>query len=152
MNRVWAYIISKSLSKEELSQLQQDGNEFVINWTAHENKLSASFEIMYQRIIIVKVNEAVHGASGCSIDKLTRFIKETEQKFKVELLNRLLVAYKIGETVEITSASNIKNLLSQNVISENTIVLNTALANENELNVWEQELKNTWLSKYLVTT
>lgn len=152
MNRVWAYIISKSLSKEELNQLQQDGNEFVINWTAHENKLSASFEIMYQRIIIVKVNEAVHGASGCSIDKLTRFIKETEQKFKVELLNRLLVAYKIGETVEITSASNIKNLLSQNVISENTIVLNTALANENELNVWEQELKNTWLSKYLVTT
>lgn len=152
MNRVWAYIISKSLSKEELNQLQQDGNEFVINWTAHENKLSASFEIMYQRIIIVKVNEAVHGASGCSIDKLTRFIKETEQKFKVELLNRLLVAYKIGETVEITSASNIKDLLSQNVISENTIVLNTALANENELKVWEQELKNTWLNKYVVTT
>lgn len=150
MSRVWAYIISKELSKEDLDSLQQSGNQFVIGWTAHENKLSAEFSILFNRIILVKVNENVHEASGCSIDKLTRFIKETEQKFNIELLNRLLVAYKIGETVEVAHASKIKELLAQNSISENTLILNTALANENDLKNWEQELKNTWLSKYLV--
>lgn len=100
--------------------------------------------------MVVKVNEDVTNASGCSIDKLTHFIKNTEVSFGVKLLNRLLVAYKNGETVEVVPASKVKELLGQNLISEETIVYNTALANENELNNWEHPLKITWLNKYLV--
>jgi hypothetical protein len=149
MNRAWAFIISKPLSDLQLSQVMEAGKRFVSSWTAHENKLAGSFEILYKRIIVVTVNEDVNGASGCSIDKLTRFIKETETAFAIELLNRLLVAYKNGNDVEVMHTSKIKALLADNTITENTIVLNTALANENELRDWEQPLKNTWLSKYL---
>jgi len=149
MNRAWSYIISKPLSDEELQQLQEAGNRFVSGWTAHESQLSASFEILYKRIIVVKVNEDVHGASGCSIDKLLRFVKEAEAAFHIELLNRLLVAYRSGNGVEVTSAPKIKELLAEHKIDENTIVLNTALANEEELMNWEQPLRTTWLSKYL---
>lgn len=98
---------------------------------------------------MVKVNEEVTGASGCSIDKLTRFVKETEQAFRVELMNRLLVAHQNGENIEITHASKIKELLNQGTVTENTIVYNTSLANDSELMDWEQPLKNTWLNKYL---
>jgi hypothetical protein len=150
MNRVWAFIISKTLSKDELNSLIGSGNNFVKGWTAHEQQLTASFEIFKDKIIIVKVNEDVTGASGCSIDKLTRFIKETEKQFNIELLNRLLVAYKTGENIEIVHAAKIKDLLSQNIITENTIIYNTAASNQNEINNWEQELKNTWLNKYLL--
>ena len=149
MSRVWAYIISKQLSKAELNALTEAGNAFVKGWTAHEQQLTASFEIFKEKIIVVKVNEDITGASGCSIDKLTRFIKETEKQFNIELLNRLLVAYKIENGVEIVHSSKIKELLSQNIISENTIVYNTSVLTQNELSNWEQELKNTWLNKYL---
>ncbi|MDO9001097.1 MAG: hypothetical protein Q7W45_15135 [Bacteroidota bacterium] len=150
MNRAWTFIISKSLSRDELNSLTELGNNFVLGWTAHEKQLTASFEIFKDKIIIVKVNEDVAGASGCSIDKLTRFVKDAETKFNIELLNRLLVAYKSGEEIEIVHSSKIKELLEQNKISENTIIFNTASNNQNELNNWEQELKNTWLVKYLV--
>lgn len=150
MNRVWTYIISKPLSKEELNSLSDSGKNFVLGWTAHEQQLTASFEIFGERIIIVKVNENITEASGCSIDKLTRFIKETEKQFSVELLNRLLVAYNTNSGIEIVHAAKIKDLLDQNKISETTIVYNTSVSNQNELNTWEQELKNTWLSKYLI--
>lgn len=149
MNRVWAYIISKPLSEADLNQIREAGIHFVTSWTAHENKLTASFNILHGRIILVKVNEDINGASGCSIDKLTRFIKETETKFSVELLNRLLVAYKNSEGVEVVHSSKIKELLADHKIFENTVILNTAVANENELSTWEQPLKNTWLSKYI---
>ena len=119
------------------------------SWSAHENKLAASFSIFKDRILIVKVNEEVHGASGCSIDKLTRFIKEAEARFGIELLNRFLVAYKNNNEAEVVHSSKIKELLAQGLISENTPVYNTAAANEQELSGWEQPLKATWLSKYL---
>ncbi len=149
MNRAWAFIISKTLSKEELSSLAEAGNKFVLGWTAHEQQLTASFEIIKEKIIVVKVNEEVTNASGCSIDKLTRFIKDAEAQFKIELLNRLLVAYKKGDTIEVVHATKIKELLEQNLISENTIIYNTSINNQNDLKNWEQALKETWLNKYL---
>ena len=136
----------------ELEQLLKAGKTFVEHWTAHDNKLSATFEIFKKRIIVVKVNEDIANASGCSIDKLTRFIKVTETMFGTELLNRFLVAYKNGENVEVVHATKVKELLAQHVLSEQTIIYNTSIANENELQNWEQALKETWLNKYLVTS
>jgi FAD synthase len=149
MGRVWIYIIGRELNDEELQQLQQAGIDFVTGWTAHENKLSGSFEIFAKRIIVVKVNEKVYEASGCSIDKLTRFIKEIEARFSVELMNRLLVAVKENDGVMIFSSSDIKKMLAEGKLSENTIVYNTSASNSEELAHWEKPLKDTWLSKFL---
>lgn len=149
MNRAWAFIISKTLSKEELNSLTEAGNKFVLGWTAHEQQLTASFEIIKEKIVVVKVNEEVTNASGCSIDKLTRFVKGAEKQFGIELLNRLLVAYKKEDAIEVVHSSKIKDLLSQHLISENTIIYNTSILTQNELKNWEQPLKETWLNKYL---
>ncbi len=149
MSRVWAYIISKELSDAQINTLNAEGNDFVSAWTAHEQKLTAKFEIYKNRIIVVKVNEDIHAASGCSIDKLTRFVKEMEKQFSIELTNRLLVAFKKNDQLEIVHANKIKDLLTENQISEDTIIYNTSLSNSSELMGWELPLKNTWLSKYL---
>lgn len=150
MNRAWAYIISKELSAEQIQQIKTEGHEFVNAWTAHENKLSGSFDIFENRIIVVQVNEDVNAASGCSIDKLTRFVKDTEKKYSMELMNRLLVALKINNSLQIFHSSKIKELLQNNTIDENTIVYNTSINNTRDLANWEQPLKETWLNKYLV--
>ena len=142
--------MSKELNPQDFDKLLAAGDAFVANWTAHENKLSASFSIFKNRIIVVRVNESVANASGCSIDKLTRFIKSAELSFGVELMNRLLVAYKNGDDVEVVHSSKIKELISKQVISMETLVYNTAISNENELMSWEQPLKNTWLNKFVV--
>ncbi|PBQ34123.1 ABC transporter ATPase [Sphingobacteriaceae bacterium] len=149
MNRVWTYIISKPLSQEQLENLVSEGKKFVTSWTAHENKLSADFKIFKNRIIVVTVDEDVANASGCSIDKLTRFIKETEANLGIELLNRFYIAYKNGENLEVVHSGKVKELLEEGLITENTVVYNTAVANENEFLKWEQALRDTWLSKYL---
>ena len=150
MNKVWTYILSKPLSENELSDLKKDGLQFISDWTAHENKLSGSVEIFKNKILIVKVDETVNAASGCSIDKLTRFIKEIEKKYSIELLNRFLVAYKNGDGIEVIHATKIKELIQNKNISTETIIYNSAVSNEIEFNSWEQPLHETWLNKYLV--
>lgn len=149
MKKVWAYSISKPLNEEEKKQLLSETNAFTSQWTAHENQLSANCSIEENCVLLVQVDEAVYAASGCSIDKLQRFIKSVEQKFKVELLNRLLVPVEISGQFTILKSSEVKSLLENQSISPDTKILNTAICTEAELQNWKQPLKATWLSKFI---
>ena len=101
--------------------------------------------------MIFKVNEDKYNASGCSIDKQVRFVKELEQAFSVDLLNRLLVAYENNNQVEVVKSAQIKELLSANIISANTLVFDNTITQSSELNTkWKQPLHKTWLEKYLI--
>lgn len=149
MKKVWTYLSSKALSASEIEQLKQNGQQFVNQWTAHDNPLQADFSIYKNRILVFKVDEEVHNASGCSIDKLLRFVKETEKTLDTQLLNRLLVAVDRENEIEVIAASKISELLASGNLNKSTPVLNTAVSTDTELANWQQELGNTWLSKYL---
>lgn len=149
MSRAWAYVISRPLTAAEREQLNTAGQAFVKQWTAHEQQLSASFELVEQRLLLVRVNEQVTGASGCSIDKLTRFLRGTEQELGLELMNRMLVAYEQDGTVKVLPANEVKAGLQSGALTADTLVYNTAIANDEDLKNWKQPLKNTWLRKYI---
>jgi hypothetical protein len=151
MRKVWTFLSNRDLSSQETEQLQTAGRLFVNNWTAHDNPLKADFEIHRQRILIFSVDEQLHNASGCSIDKLLRFIKETEQKLQVELLNRLLVAFENKGELSVVASTEVSALLKNGSINAESLVYNTAISNETELATWLQPLRETWLKKYLVT-
>ncbi len=148
-HRIWIFVTSKALSPSQQEALETNCGNFVSNWTAHEKKLQASFELYMNRLLIFKVDEAQFNASGCSIDKLTRLIKEQEQLFSVELLNRLLVVYEVEDELKVVAASEIKDLLKQGEINENTLVYDNAISTSAQLPNWKKPLKETWLSKYL---
>lgn len=148
--RIWIYTLSKELSNDQLLDFKNRCQTFVSGWTAHDVSLDASFELYQNRLLIFKVNEDKYNASGCSIDKQLRFVKDLEQVFSVELLNRLLVAYENNNQVEVIKSSQIKDLLAANTISANTLVFDNTITQSSELNTkWKQPLQATWLSKYL---
>lgn len=148
--RIWIYTLSKELTNEQLVDFKNRCQNFVSGWTAHEVSLDASFDLYQNRLLVFKVNEDKYNASGCSIDKQLRFVKELEQAFSVELLNRLLVAYENNNQVEVIKSAQVKELLTSRVISENTLVFDNTITQSSELNTnWKQPLKSTWLAKYL---
>lgn len=148
--RIWIYTLSKELSDEQLVDFKNRCQDFVNDWTAHDVSLDASFELYQNRLLIFKVNEDKYNASGCSIDKQLRFVKELEQTFAVELLNRLLVAYENNNQVEVIKSSQIKELLAANQITANTLVFDNTITQSSELHTkWKQPLQSTWLAKYL---
>lgn len=148
--RIWIYTLSKELSNEHLVDFKNRCQDFVNGWTAHDVSLDASFELYQNRLLIFKVNEDKYNASGCSIDKQLRFVKELEQAFSIELLNRLLVAYENNLQVEVVKASQIKDLLAANSITSNTLVFDNTITESSQLaSKWKQPLQSTWLAKYL---
>jgi hypothetical protein len=148
--RIWIYTMSKELTNEHLVDFKNRCQTFVNDWTAHDVSLDASFDLYQNRLLIFKVDEDKYGASGCSIDKQLRFVKELEQVFSVELLNRLLVAYEDNNQVEVVKASQIKDLLLNNKMTENTFVFDNTITESAQLtSKWKQPLLSTWLAKYL---
>lgn len=152
MERIWIYTLSRELPDEQLAALTQRCQDFVSGWTAHEVSLDASFELYRKRLLIFKVNEATYNASGCSIDKQLRLVKELELQFEVELLNRLLVAYETEQNIQVVKSSEIAGLLNKGTITANTLVFDNtiSLASDLESN-WKKPLKDTYLAKYLLS-
>ncbi len=151
-NRVWVYLSDKSFSPEVESGIKTDVQIFLNDWNAHGTSLSAAYELLHHHFLIISADEERFSASGCSIDKQLRFVKETEQKYGLNLLNRLLVAYKAGEEIMVVHSSKIPELLNAGLINENTHVFNVGVGNDTELkNNFEIPLKSSWLSKFLHT-
>jgi hypothetical protein len=149
--RIWIYTLSKELNNDQLVEFKNRCQSFVNTWTAHDVSLDASFELYKNRLLIFKVNESNYNASGCSIDKQLRLIKELEQLFSIELLNRLLVAFEKNNEVVIVKQSQIAELLMSKEINEDTLIFNNTILQSSDLeNNWKQPLHKTWLSKYLI--
>ena len=151
MKKVWAYSIGAPLSNKQLVELIEETGNFVNNWTAHENKLQASVRLFEGCVLLVEVDEALYSASGCSIDKLQRFIQTLENKYQVPLLDRFRVPVNTSGKFSVLSSEEIKNGLKDGRLSAETLVLDTSVSNSVELSNWKQSLKNTWLKRYLGT-
>lgn len=149
MKKVWIYLSDKELKGDLYNAVMRSGTDFVKGWTAHDNPLNGTFEILDGRFIVVTVDETSYNASGCSIDKLLRLIKQLEADHQLKLLDRLLVGYKTPNGVEVIHSSLVKEKLASKQLDENTLIFNVAASNSEEYSQWLQPLKETWLKKYL---
>lgn len=151
MQKIWIYTLSKQLNAEQEADFKNRCLLFVNSWTAHDTSLDASFELYNHRLLIFNVDETKYAASGCSIDKQVRLVKELEQQFSIELLNRLLVAYETNGTIEVVKASEIKQLLENGLITKDTLVFDNTITSSEELKTsWKRPLQETYLAKYLM--
>ena len=144
-SRVWVYQSNKKLTDKEVQDIQGHLNDFTISWTAHNNQLKATAEVRYNRFLILIVDESQAGASGCSIDKSVKFIKQIEEQFNINLLDRFNLAYREGNEVLSAPRHDFEEMLKNGTIDTNTIVFNNMVQNLSELQTkWEVPFKESW--------
>ncbi len=149
-SRIWIYQSSRVLSTEEQSILKSETENFLTQWTAHGQTLRAGIQIAFDRFLIIGANEDVNEASGCSIDKSVAFIRQLEQRFHTDFLDRSRIAYRMDGNVHIADFKDFKNSLSKDEISDRTEIFNNAVHTKKELdNDWIQPVASSWLAKYL---
>ncbi len=144
-SRVWVYQSDRKLSDTEVGQIQGLLTAFAANWTAHNSQLQAKAEIRYNRFLILIVDESHAGASGCSIDKSVNFMKQIEQEYKLNLLDRFNLAYREGDEVLSASRQVFEDMIKQGSINTGTVVFNNMVQNLAELQTrWEVPFKDSW--------
>tara|TARA_A100001011_G_scaffold382545_1_gene452485 strand:- start:6736 stop:7230 length:495 start_codon:yes stop_codon:yes gene_type:complete len=147
--RVWIYQSNQTFNENQISFLTKDLESFLSQWTAHNQELEASFEIPYNRFIVLAVNEKKIKASGCSIDASVRYIKKIENKMGVILLDKMNVILKNNNSLVYKSLESFKKMYKGKQINKETIVFNNLVKTVEEYkNIWEIELKNSWHNKF----
>lgn len=148
-SRIWIFQCNRSFSDSEIVDIEKNIENYINQWTSHGTPVKGSFQIRYKRFIIVAVDENQH-LGGCSIDTMVRFIQDLEQKYQVDLLDKMNVSYKQGEFIAYKPLNEFKKMVQQKAVNEDTIVFNNLVNNIYEYqNFWEVALKDSWHNRFL---
>ncbi|MFI5164494.1 MAG: ABC transporter ATPase [Bacteroidia bacterium] len=142
-SRVWIYQADREFSSSEVELIKKKSEDFVTQWTSHNQLMNACIEIFHNRFIIVCVDEKTAPASGCGIDKSVKFIQQLENDFSVSLLDRMDVAYRKDGKIFSCNVSELKNL-------GNITVFNNLVATKKEVEKdWEVPIEKSWHKKFI---
>jgi len=148
-SRIWIYQSNRKFSDEEMNEIETDLQAFLVNWSAHGTSLESSYQLKYNRFIILAVNQEVQNATGCSIDSSVEFIQGLEAKFNVDLLDKMNVTFKLGEHIAHKPLIDFKKMVKDKAVTENTIVFNNLINNIEEFNEsWEVPAIDSWHSRF----
>ena len=148
--RVWVYQSNRKLNDTEVTAIQKAGAAFIAEWAAHGASLKASFDVLDNLFVVIGVDEQQALASGCSIDKSVRFIKELEQQLNLNFFDRLRIAYVDNNEIKTCGISTFEELAKSAKINHDTIVFNNMITTKAAFDSeWRVPAKNSWQKKYL---
>lgn len=148
-SRIWIYQSDRKLSDDEVTKTDAVIKDFVEQWAAHSTPLNASYKILYNRFIVLAVDQSHHAASGCSIDASVKVIQDLEKEFGIDLLDKMNVTYKSGEFIAHKSLLDFKKMAKEKAVNGNTIVFNNLVNTIEEFEeFWEVPASESWHSRF----
>lgn len=149
-SRIWVYQANRKLSDIEVAEITELTEDFLTKWTAHGAELEAGVEVKYNRFIVIGLNQANASASGCSIDASVHFILSLQEKFDVDLLDKMNVTFYSGDYIAYKPLEDFRKMAKDKSISRNTIVFNNLVNTKAEfLESWEVPAHESWHSRFL---
>lgn len=143
--RIWIYQSNRPFSEKEKTVLQSQLHAFAQSWTAHSLPLSAAAALLYDRFLVLAVDENKERASGCSIDSSVSFIKSIEQQYNIQLFDRLLFAFKNGDEVQSVPRPIFAQLYKDGKINDTTLVFDNMVNTLGDLRQnWLKPLAQSW--------
>jgi hypothetical protein len=117
-------------------------------WEAHGAPLQASFEIRYNQVIIVAVNEAMNAASGCSIDASTRWFKSLGESLQVDFFSRDVAVIR-DEQVSLFPLAQLKSAVQAGELSPSDEIINPLLQTLGQYrSTWSGKAEDSYLKRY----
>jgi len=149
-SKVWVFQSSSEIPESLLKNLTIDSKDFLEGLNSHGNSLNSSFKLIYNHFLIIAVENIKNEISGCSIDTIIRFVKNLELRYNLSFFDRLIVKYKENNNIKSTSLHEFKSICKTQKISNKITVFNNLVKNIDELeNIWETNIQNSWLKRFL---
>ncbi len=92
--RLWVHVADRDLTAEEQQALRSTLAQFLEGWSAHGAALSAAGDVLYDRVLVVGLDEQRAGATGCSIDSLVGFVRAHGTALGVDWFDRHQVLWR----------------------------------------------------------
>lgn len=144
--RIWIYQSDKKITAEQNAIISQALHAFSEQWSVHGMPMETSFEIRYNRFIILGANDQ---ASGCSIDSSVRTLKGVGESLGINFFDRNQIAFLQEAEVVLIPMNQLKATLEQGKWNNSTQTFNNLASTKAELEKnWILPAAATWLKRY----
>jgi hypothetical protein len=145
-SRVWVYQSHRLFFISEALEIEEMLEKFVRDWNSHGTPVKGYANLFYGQFIVLMADETATGVSGCSTDSSVRLIKEIEQKFQVQLFDRLNLAFLRDGKTQMVPLSQFPYALENGLITPETLYFNNTVLTKDELATkWLIPVKDSWL-------
>ena len=147
-SRVWIYQSSRLFTLSEALAIEELLNDFNAKWLSHGVPVKGAGYLFFGQFIILMADEKATGVSGCSTDSSVRLIKDIEQRFGVNMFDRVTLAFAVKDKVQLLPLSQLQYAFDNRFIDSHTLYFNNLVQTKGELeNNWLIPIKDSWLSK-----
>lgn len=127
-SRVWVFGSDRALTDGELARIDSLLGEFLSGWAAHGAPLRTGHDVVERRFVVVAVDERAAGASGCSIDALSRHIGDIERSLGVDLRDGARVWYRSGDDIACCDRAEFRARAAKGEITADTPVFDPTIS------------------------
>ena len=146
-SRVWIYQSSRLFFMSEALDMEDMLTDFAANWKSHGTPVKGYANLFFGQFIVLMADETATGVSGCSTDSSVHLIKSIEEKYKVQLFDRLNLAFIIKDKVQLLPLNQLEYAVDNNFITANTPYFNnTVLTKKDLIQKWIIPVKDSWLA------
>jgi hypothetical protein len=146
-SRVWVYQSSRIFTVSEALEIEKLLQDFSEEWNSHGDSVKGYANLFFGQFIIIMADESNVKVGGCSTDSSVRLIKNLEQDYHVQLLDRQLLAFIVKERIQLIPLSQVNYSIENNFITQDTLYFNNTILTKKELlNNWIIPVKDSWLA------
>lgn len=145
-SRVWVYQCNRVFSLNEALEIEEMLHEFTTQWKSHGTPVKGTAHLFFGQFIVLLADETATGVSGCSTDSSVRLVKDIEQKFAVNMFDRMTLAFIIKDKVQLLPLSQLQYAIDNGFIDAETLYFNNLVQTKQELeSKWIVLVKESWL-------
>jgi hypothetical protein len=150
-SRLWVFASDRDLTSAEVETINSAMTEFLKGWKAHGAAVEAGFDLQRNRFLLIASSNAMADPSGCSIDDMTRTVRELGQQLGVSFMPGANVFYQVDDAVKMTDRVSFKDLAKNGLVGHETTVFNTNLTSVEELKAgkWQLPAGESWHKQLL---
>lgn len=149
-SNVWVYQSKEELTDQQKKDIVAIGQDFINSWESHGNTIPASVDIFYNQFVLITADDCGEGLCGRAKDAQVRLMRQIEIQLGITLTDRMLTAYKEGESVKSISFNQFKELVKEGKINAETTVFNNLIeTKEDFITRWETTAQNSWHKQFL---
>jgi hypothetical protein len=144
--RLWVFAAHRALTAHEAATLLQEVDGFLDRWAAHGVPLTNARDWRYDQFLLVAVDEAAAGVSGCSIDALVHSLKALEQRLGIVMLDNGPVTYRDGDRITRVPRGRFAQLADAGTVGPDTTVFDNTVTTVGAVRSgkWETPARNSW--------
>jgi hypothetical protein len=146
-SRVWVYQSSRAFSVSETLEIENLLQNFSKQWCSHGDSVLGYANLFFGQFIIIMADETKIKVGGCSTDSSVRMIKNLEQDYNVELLDRQMLAFIIKERIQLVPLEDLNFAIENNSVNMDTLYFNNTILTKKELlSKWIIPVRDSWLA------